>query len=127
MAFGKKSINCKLGDLEEARFMYIQTNALTGKKCTAAVHRESLAFLVPELIIEELSVASAGTDELKTVDLQKYANNLKYAKNKDLLSTHPLKPFLLITQDLNKIRKNPNTLLQELLSRKRVQNVSKKN
>ena len=107
--------------------MYIQTNALTGKKCTAAVYRESLAFIVPELITEELSVASAGTDELKTVDLQKYANNLKYAKNKDLVSTHPLKPFLLITQDLNKIRKNPNTLLQELLSRKPVQNVSKKN
>ena len=80
MAFGKKSINCKLGDLEEARFMYIQTNTLTGKKCTAAVHRKSLAFIVPELIIEELSVASTGTDELKTVDLQKYANNLKYAK-----------------------------------------------
>ena len=31
-----------------------------------AVHRESLAFMVPELIIEELSIASAGIDELKT-------------------------------------------------------------
>ena len=43
-----------------------QTNALTGKNCTTAVRRESLAFMVPELIIEELSIASAGIDELKT-------------------------------------------------------------
>ena len=46
-----------------------QTNALTGKSCTTAVHRESLPFMVPELIIEELSIASGGTDELKTVDV----------------------------------------------------------
>ena len=46
-----------------------QTNALTGKNCTTAVRMESLAFMVPELIIEELSIASARTDELKTVDV----------------------------------------------------------
>ena len=51
MAFGKKLIACKLGDLGEARSMYTQTNALTGKNCTIAVHRGSLAFMVPELII----------------------------------------------------------------------------
>ena len=34
-----------------------------------------------------------------------------FAKIKnDLVSTHSLKPFLLIVQDLNKIRKIPNTL-----------------
>ena len=53
MAFGKKPIVCKLGDLREARSMYTQINALTGKNCTTAVHRESLAFMVAELIIEE--------------------------------------------------------------------------
>ena len=68
-AFCKKPINCKLGDLGEARSVYTQTNDLTGKNCTTAAHRESLAFMVPELIIEELSIASAGTDELKTVDV----------------------------------------------------------
>ena len=67
MAFGKKPIVCKLGDLGEARSMYTQTNALTGKNCTTAVHRGSSALMVPELIIEELSIASAGTDEIKTV------------------------------------------------------------
>ena len=40
---------------------------MTGKNCTTAVHRGSLAFMVQELIIEELSIASAGIDELKTV------------------------------------------------------------
>ena len=30
---------------------------------------------------------------------------------KDLVSAHSLKPFLLITQDLNKIKKIPNTIL----------------
>ena len=45
MAFGKKPIVCKLGDLEEARSMYTQTKALTGKNCTTAVHRGSLAFM----------------------------------------------------------------------------------
>ena len=69
MAFGKKPINCKLGDLGEVRPVYTQANALTGKNCTTDVHRGSLAFMVPELIIEELSIASAGTDELKTVDV----------------------------------------------------------
>ena len=66
MAFAKKPISCKLSDLGEARPVYTQTNTLSGTNCTTAVHRESLAFMVPELIIEELSIASAGTDELKT-------------------------------------------------------------
>ena len=48
--------------------MYTLTNALTGKNCTTAIHRGSLAFMVPELIIEELSIASARIDKLKTVD-----------------------------------------------------------
>ena len=127
MAFGKKPINCKLGDLGKVRSMYSQANALTGKNCTTAVYRGSLAFMVPELTIEELSIASAGVVELKTVDLQKYEKSLKCAKmKKDLLSTHSLKPFLLITQDLNKIKKIPNTILQTLLSGKSVQNFSKK-
>ena len=69
MAFGKKSIVCKLGDLGEARSVYTQTNALTGKNCRTAVRRGGLAFVVPELIIEEISAESAGIDELKTIDV----------------------------------------------------------
>ena len=58
------------------------------------------------LISEESSVASAGLDELKTVDLQKYAKNLKRVKiKKDLVSTPSMKPFLLIIQDLTKTKK----------------------
>ena len=68
MAFDKKPVACKLGDFGEPRSMYAQNNNLTGKSCTTAVHRGSLAFMVPELIIEELSIASAGIGELKTVD-----------------------------------------------------------
>ena len=49
--------------------MYTQTNVLTGKNCITAVHRGSLAFMVPGLITEELSIASAGISELKTVDV----------------------------------------------------------
>ena len=49
--------------------MYSQTNALTGKNCTTAVHKGSLAFIAPGLIIEELCIASAGIDELKAVDV----------------------------------------------------------
>ena len=41
MAFSKKPIVCKLGDLGEARSMYTQTNALTGKSCKTAVHKEA--------------------------------------------------------------------------------------
>ena len=63
MVFGKKPIKCKLGDLGEARSMYTQTNVLTGTNCTTAVHRESLAFMVPELMIEELSMASLNPDQ----------------------------------------------------------------
>ena len=65
MAFGKKPIVCKLVDLGEARSMYTQTNALTGKNRTAAVHSGSLAIMVPELVIEELSIVSARIYELK--------------------------------------------------------------
>ena len=68
MAFCKKPINCKFGDLGEAKSVYTHTNALAGKNFTAAVHRESLAFMVPEIIIEELLIASAGIEELKTVN-----------------------------------------------------------
>ena len=45
---------------------------------------------------------------------------------KDLVSTHSLFTLLLITQNLNKIKKIKPTLFQKLLSRKRVPNVSKK-
>ena len=62
------------------------------------------------LIFEESSVASAGLDELKTVDLQKYAKNLIRVKiKKDLVSTPSMKPFLLIIQDLTKIKKIQTT------------------
>ena len=40
---------------------------------------------------------------------------------KDLVSTHSFFTLLLIIQDLNKTKKTPHTLLQTLLSRKRVQ------
>ena len=53
----------------EARSFYTQTNALTDKNCTTTVHRGSLAFIVPELIIEELSIASPGIEELKNIDI----------------------------------------------------------
>ena len=69
MAFDKKPIVCKLVDLGEARSMYTQTNNLIIKNFTIAAHRGSLAFMVPELITEELSIASAGIDELKFVDV----------------------------------------------------------
>ena len=36
--FGKKRIVCKLGDLGDARSMDKQTNALTGKNRTTAIH-----------------------------------------------------------------------------------------
>ena len=49
----------------------------------------------------------------------------KIKKKKDLVSTDSLKPLLLITQDLNKIRKITKTLLYVLLSRKPVQNSAK--
>ena len=50
-----------------------------------------------------------------------------YAKiKKDLVSTHSLFTFLLITQDLNKIKKPPKTLLLTFLSMKHVQNFSKR-
>ena len=67
LEMAKNLLNCKLGDLGEARSVYTQNNALTGKNCTIAVHRGSLAFMVPELIIEGLSIAPAIIDKLKNV------------------------------------------------------------
>ena len=64
MAFGKNLLSVKLVDLVGARSMSTQTNALTDKNCTTAVRRGSLAFMVPELIIEELSIASSGIERL---------------------------------------------------------------
>ena len=69
MPFSKKPIASKLGDLGEAKSSFTQSKALTGKNCTTAVHREMLPFMVSELIIEELSIASEGTNKLKTVDV----------------------------------------------------------
>ena len=55
------------------------------------------------------------------LDLQLFA---KIKKN--LVSTHSFITFLLITRDLNEMKKIPNTLLQTLQSRKCVHNFSKK-
>ena len=60
-----KTIVGKHGNLGEARSMYTQTNALIHKTRATAVHKESLAFMAPELITEEISIASEATDELK--------------------------------------------------------------
>ena len=49
--------------------MYSQTNALTCKDHTTAVHRGSIAIMAPELIIEELSMTLTEIDELKTVEV----------------------------------------------------------
>ena len=42
MAFDKKPIVCKLGDLGEAKSMYTQTNTLTSKNRTTTVHMGSI-------------------------------------------------------------------------------------
>ena len=69
IALGKKPINCELDDLGEARSVYTQTTAWTSKNCTTVIHRGSLAFMVPKLRIEELSIPSARINKLKTVDV----------------------------------------------------------
>ena len=69
MTFGKKPIVCKLSDLGEARSMYTQNSNLIIKNFIIAVHRGRLEFMVPEMITEELLIASAGIDELKFVDV----------------------------------------------------------
>ena len=56
------------------------------------------------------------------LDLELFAK----IKKKDQDSTFSLFTSLLITQNLNKIKKIPQTLLEILLSRKRLQNFSKK-
>ena len=55
------------------------------------------------------------------LDLELFAKIIK-----DLVSTHSFLTLLLINQDLNKMKKIPHTFLQTFLSRKRVQNFSKK-
>ena len=65
----KNLLTVELGDLDEVRSAYTQTNTLTGKNCITAVDRGSLAFMIPELIIEELSIVSSRIDKLKTVDV----------------------------------------------------------
>ena len=64
MAFDKKTYCLQIRWFGESK-----ADALTGKNRTTTVHRGSLAFMTPELIIQELPIASAGTDELKTVDV----------------------------------------------------------
>ena len=73
MVFRKNPIFCKLADSGKVRSMYRQTNALAGKNCSTAVHRGSLAFMVTELIIQELWIASAGIEELKAVDIRVFS------------------------------------------------------
>ena len=109
---GKEPINCKLGNCAEMKSVYTQTNALTCENCTTAVHRGSLAFMVLELIIEELSIASAGTDELKTADLQKYTKKLNMCKNKKRSGFYTLAETIFINNSRPKRNKKiPNTLL----------------
>ena len=64
----KKLLSVNLVSWGSIIYVY-KTNTLTGKKRTTAVRRESSAFMTPELIIEELLIASARIDELKTFDV----------------------------------------------------------
>ena len=114
MAFYKKPINCKFGDLGEAKSVYTQTNALTGKNFTTAVHRESLAFMVPEIIIEELLIASAGIDELKTVNV--WAASLTFFT---ILNPDQSYPFQHDLKNIpNKVTSNMNAACKQQLQKK---------
>ena len=98
MVFGKKPINCKAGDLGETRSIYSQTNALTGKNCAVVVYTGSVAFMVPELIIEELSIATAGIELL----LCKICKNLKMCKNKKRPGFYTLTENIFINNSRSK-------------------------
>ena len=72
--------------------------------------------------ISYLPASTKGCVEfLFCLDLELFANI-----KKDLVSTHSFYTLLLITQDLNKIKKILLTFLETLLSRKSVQDFSKK-
>ena len=98
MVFGKKPINCKAGDLGETRSIYSQTNALTGKNCAVVVYTGSVAFMVPELIIEELSIATAGIELL----LCKICKKLKMCKNKKRPGFYTLTENIFINNSRSK-------------------------
>ena len=90
MVFGKKPINCKFGDLEEAKSLYTQTSALTGTNGITTIHREILAFMVPGLIIVESSIASAGMTSVKLFGMGSFNDTLYNIKSRLVLSISTL-------------------------------------
>ena len=68
-AFLEKPIICKIGDLGEARSAYTQTNVLVANSRTNALNRGSLAFMAPELLLQEYLIQSVGIEELKAADV----------------------------------------------------------
>ena len=60
---------CKLADLGEARPKLLQTRVVSNNSRTQFVRRGSLAYMAPEILVEESVLKSAGIEQLKAVDV----------------------------------------------------------
>ena len=107
--------------------------------------QSSIAFEKPDILSEKLKTSTSSNYSTVQYFLLKFLTRVLLTNvykrvcgiffiiflelfariKKDLVSIHLFFTLSLITPDLSKIKKIPQTLLQTLLSRKRVQNVSK--
>ena len=69
VAYEKRPIVCKLGDLGEARSQTAKTNIILQNSSTKDLNRGSQAFIAPEISIDREMLESACIDNLKSVDV----------------------------------------------------------
>ena len=83
--------NTKTGDGVWQKNLLSVNLLITGKRDVCihilTLYRGSLAFMVPELIIEELLMASVGIDELKTVGV--WAVSMTFFTILNLVQSYP--------------------------------------
>ena len=69
VAYEKRPILCKLGDLGEARSQATKTNILLQNSRTKVLNRGNRAFMAPKISIEGEMLESAFIDDLKAIDV----------------------------------------------------------
>ena len=89
--------------------------------------QNSIVFEKPGILYEKVkALTSSNYTTVQYLLLKLRTHFVLTNVYKNMVSTHLFFTFLLITQDLSKIKKIPNFLLKTLLSIKRAQNFRKK-
>ena len=102
--FNEKPIICKLGDLGEGRSRVTQTKTMVSN-VTKMINRGSLAFMGPEISLDQYMLETASIEQLKAIDTWALVMTLFIVMNPDQEY-----PFELDVKELQNTKKQTSQL-----------------